>query len=223
VEPSAELPKDWLAPPPGIAKPTIPPLLVQWNGSSQAFAYDCRAGFWANVPFDRAPESPRSCSIERSGRPISPSPSRTVPFALVSLAVPADHGLWLNDEESASPSRPEARQGDPEGAIDGREARSWVPIDVDRELLAERELDDRLVALAPEEGEDATQNRDRERCGGRPHRGRILLMSAMRREPESRLAIGLPLVDEGERQRELTTHRRPTLARTTSWSKIASI
>ena len=42
-------------------------------------------------------------------------------------------------------------------------------MDVDRELLAKRELDDRLLLPAPEEGEDATQNRDRERRGC-PHR-----------------------------------------------------
>jgi hypothetical protein len=38
---------------------------------------------------------------------------------------------------------------------------------VDRELLAKRELDDGLVLATPEQGEDAPEDRDRERRCGR--------------------------------------------------------
>jgi hypothetical protein len=44
-----------------------------------------------------------------------------------------------------------------------------VPLSVDRELLAERKLDDRLLLPAPEEGKGAMQDRDRKRRDG-PHR-----------------------------------------------------
>src|SRR4030095_14804945 len=47
------------------------------------------------------------------------------PVATESLAVPADHGLWLDDDESVLPSRPEPREGDPEGAIQPRETWQW--------------------------------------------------------------------------------------------------
>src|SRR4029453_15139989 len=76
------------------------------------------------------------------------------------------------------------REGDPEGAIKGRETRSGGAGGQGRELVAQRELDDRLVLAAPEECHEAPEDRDREsRC--RPHRGRILLESRPRREPES--------------------------------------
>jgi len=65
----------------------------------------------------------------------------------------------------------------------------------DRELLAQRELDDGLVLAAPEQSEDAPKDRDRESRYG-PHRSRILLESRPRREPESGLTLRLPFKDE---------------------------
>src|SRR5882724_1989304 len=115
--------------------------------------------------------------------------------------MPADHGLRPNDEESASPAGPETRKRDPEGAIQGRETGSWVSIRIDCELLAQRELDERLVLSTPEEGEDAVENRDRERCCG-PHACRILLEPKARRKAESDPALRLPSVDEQRRTRE---------------------
>jgi hypothetical protein len=103
------------------------------------------------------------------------------PVAAKSLAVPADHRLWLNDEEGAPPSRPEPGKGDPEGTIQRRETRSRMSMREDRELLAQRELDDRLVLAAPEQSEDAPKNRDRESHYGPPH-SRILRESRPRKE-----------------------------------------
>src|SRR5881397_2935839 len=58
--------------------------------------------------------------------------------------------LILRMATDALPPRPEARQGDPEGAIQRRETRPSVPMGVDRELLPECELDDRLALATPE-------------------------------------------------------------------------
>jgi hypothetical protein len=71
----------------------------------------------------------------------------------------------------------------------------------DRELLAQRELDDGLVLAAPEQSEDAPKDRDRESRYG-PHRSRILLESRPRREPESGLTLRLPFNDECGHRRE---------------------
>jgi hypothetical protein len=72
---------------------------------------------------------------------------------------------------------------------------------VDSELLSKCELDQGLLLATPEEGEDATQDRDRERrC--RPHARPILLESPMRRQAESDLASGLPSEDERDRDAE---------------------
>ena len=69
-------------------------------------------------------------------------------------------------------------------------------MDVDRELLAERELHDGLVLATTKESEDAPEGRDREsRC--RPHRATILLESTMRREAESDSASDLPSEETG--------------------------
>ena len=105
--------------------------------------------------------------------------------------------LILRMATDALPPRPEARQGDPEGAIQRRETRPPVPMGVDRELLSQCQLDDRLILSASEEREDATEDRDRE-SGCRPHRGSILAESATRRQAESRLGAALPLVDDGD-------------------------
>lgn len=76
------------------------------------------------------------------------------------------------------------RQGDPEHAIPPRKARPWIPMGVDRELLAKRELHDGLILATTKESEDAPEDRDREsRC--RPHRAPILLESTIGREAES--------------------------------------
>ncbi|HYR80450.1 MAG TPA: hypothetical protein VEO55_10625 [Candidatus Dormibacteraeota bacterium] len=62
--------------------------------------------------------------------------------------MPADDGLRLNDGKRGSPSGPESRQGDPKGAIQRRETRPPVPMGVDRELLSQCQLDDRLILSA---------------------------------------------------------------------------
>jgi hypothetical protein len=82
-----------------------------------------------------------------------------MPVATESLAVPADHRLWLNDDECGPRSRSEPREGDPKGAIQPRETRSRVSKRVDRELVPKRELGDRLVLAAPESCNEASPSR----------------------------------------------------------------
>ena len=52
-------------------------------------------------------------------------------------------------------------QGDPEGAVDGREPRSRTIAGVGGELLAQDPLDDHLLALAAEEGGEDSKNEQR--------------------------------------------------------------
>jgi hypothetical protein len=56
------------------------------------------------------------------------------------LAMPCDDGRRLNDDYGASPSRPHAREPDPEDTISGRESRSGTtrPFE-DVDLLSLRE------------------------------------------------------------------------------------
>ena len=68
--------------------------------------------------------------------------------------MPGDDRLGLDDDEGTLPARPEASQCNPEGPIDRGEVRARVFVGIDRELLAESELNDRLFAPTPEEGWD---------------------------------------------------------------------
>jgi hypothetical protein len=68
--------------------------------------------------------------------------------------VPSNYGLGLDDDEAGLPARPAAGEDDPEGPIERGEPGTRRLGCVGRELLAEGELDDRLLALAPEEGGD---------------------------------------------------------------------
>ena len=76
--------------------------------------------------------------------------------------MPANHGLRLDEDQNASPPGPESGEGDPEGAIERRQPRPWVPVNEDRELLAEREFDEDLVPPGSEQcGATAEYRHDR--------------------------------------------------------------
>jgi hypothetical protein len=112
--------------------------------------------------------------------------------------VPADHGFRPNQNESASPMRPEASEGDPESSIEWREARPRMPVDVDGELLAEGQLHDGLVLAAPEEGEGAAQHAGDE-GDQRPKHRLILAAAGVEWESESRVEASLSSTDQGNR------------------------
>ena len=76
--------------------------------------------------------------------------------------MPADDRLGLDDDQDGLPTRPQPGERDPEGAIEGREPRPPLLLDVDRELLPERELDERLVLPAPDKGWEAAKGGDEE-------------------------------------------------------------
>ena len=75
--------------------------------------------------------------------------------------MPADDRLGSDDDEGTPPTGPEAGEGDPEGGVDGREAEARRLECVGRMLLAEGELDDRLLSPTAEEGGDGAKN---DRC-----------------------------------------------------------
>ena len=100
--------------------------------------------------------------------------------------MPANHGLWLDDDEGASPARPESEEGDPESSIGRCEAGTWAFLGVGRELLTESKLNHHLVAALSEQGRRA---REENGCVPDPdedtnHRG-ILNARARRIECES--------------------------------------
>jgi len=104
--------------------------------------------------------------------------------------MPSDDGVRLDDHEDRPPARPPSSEGDPEGPVDGR--KSWPPllVGVDRELLPEGELDDRLSLSAPEEGRDAAERGDEKGDEG-THRVQILAGAKAIGKPESGSLVGL--------------------------------
>jgi len=89
------------------------------------------------------------------------------------LAVPANHRVWLDDHQGVSPARPEPEQRNPEGAVQRREPGLRSGLSVRCELLAQSKLDDRLLISTSEEGGAAAKKcRNEEEEGS--HRGAIL-------------------------------------------------
>ncbi len=76
--------------------------------------------------------------------------------------MPADDGFGLDDDEGLSPSRPELRQEDPEAAVCCCDPGLGSFLGVGGELLAQSELNERLLAPASEEGRNAAKGDRRE-------------------------------------------------------------
>jgi hypothetical protein len=72
--------------------------------------------------------------------------------------VPAHHCLGLNDAVDLLPSRPDPEEGDPEGAIEWSQSRLRLLAFIRGELLAQGQLDDRLLATASEYGADGRED-----------------------------------------------------------------
>jgi hypothetical protein len=68
--------------------------------------------------------------------------------------MPADQGFGLDDYERRSPSGPNSKKGNPEGAIKSGEPRASALVTVDLELLAKCKPDDCLLALTAGQGRD---------------------------------------------------------------------
>ncbi len=78
------------------------------------------------------------------------------------LAMPADDGFGLDDDEGLSPSRPELRQEDPKGSVCFGDPGPGSLLSVGAELLTQSELNERLLAPASEEGRNAAKGDRRE-------------------------------------------------------------
>ena len=95
--------------------------------------------------------------FSRDSRPSGPASGKGSPVEAEALAVPADHGLGLDDDQNSLPARPEPVECDPEGAIKGCEPRPGSRLGVGGELLAKGQLDDRLLPATSEEGQNAAK------------------------------------------------------------------
>lgn len=62
-----------------------------------------------------------------------------------------------NDHEMIPPARPEPGKGDPESSVERRQLRSGVFLDIHSKLLLKSQVDDRLLSMTSEEGEDAME------------------------------------------------------------------
>jgi hypothetical protein len=67
------------------------------------------------------------------------------PVASEAFSMPANDCLRLDDDEGTPPAWPETREGDPEGAVQRPDVRPPSVARVGRELLPQRQFDDRLL------------------------------------------------------------------------------
>ena len=83
----------------------------------------------------------------RDGSPVQPE----------ALAMPADYGVGLDDDQGLFPARPEPGQKDPENPI--RRSDPWLgpSLGVGRKLLTQGEFDDRLLRSTSKEGEETAR------------------------------------------------------------------
>ncbi len=73
------------------------------------------------------------------------------------LAVPADNGRWLDDQEVVPPARPEPADPDPQNAIRTPQPGCGVGSEGDLELVAEDEILQRNVTPGAEGSSDAAE------------------------------------------------------------------
>lgn len=93
----------------------------------------------------------------RDARSSGPAPKEESPVQAEALAVPADHGLGLDDDQDLLPVRSELVACDPEGTIKRGEPRRGPRLGVGGELLAKGKLDDGLLLASPEERRNAAK------------------------------------------------------------------
>ena len=99
-----------------------------------------------------------SGSVLRDRSPVEPK----------SPAVPADHGVELNDDQDLFPSRPDLRQEDPEAPIGRSDPGSAAFLGVCGQLLTKGEFNDRLLVSASKERRN-TAKEDRREFEQVPH------------------------------------------------------
>jgi hypothetical protein len=105
--------------------------------------------------------------------------------------MPAHNRVRLDDDEDLLPARPEPGQRNPEGAIQRCEPRLRSRLGVRRELLAQGQLDDRLLIAASEEG-DCTAKKRRRQIEQSLHRGEILRNFSAQEQTDSLPNLTVP-------------------------------
>jgi hypothetical protein len=117
------------------------------------------------------------------------------PMVAKAAVMPAEDGLGLDHDQDGPPARPPSGEGDPESSVEGRNRWPRVLLVVNRELLAQGELDDRLVLPAPEQGRDAAERSD-EKSGQGAHRAWIVTGPTAEGKSASFELVGLLSADE---------------------------
>ena len=69
--------------------------------------------------------------------------------------MPADDGVWLDDDRGVFPTRPDSGKQDPEGSIERSDPRLGSVQRESGELLTQSEFDDCLLIPTSEEGRNA--------------------------------------------------------------------
>lgn len=115
-------------------------------------------------------------ALARDPRPARLAAGAPAPVELVASAVPAQHGVGLDDEQRGSPPGPVPAEPDPEGPVAAAQLRALHLALQDRELLAER--DD----LAEEVGAGAGSVEEGREHGqeGREHSSRFCIEAGAR-------------------------------------------
>ena len=98
----------------------------------------------------------------------NPSPIEPEAFAM-----PTDHRIRFYEDEDCFPACTKPEEHNPKRPIERRELGLRSRLSIRRKLLAQRQLDDRLLTAAPEEGE-ATAKKCRREIEESLHRGGIL-------------------------------------------------
>ena len=99
--------------------------------------------------------------------------------------MPANHGLRANNDQVVLPSRPKARERDPESSVEWRWLRPGAFLGIHCELLSQRKLQDCLFLATPEESGHAAKERD-QKNEQRVHWAKILREIPQQNESESR-------------------------------------
>ena len=100
-------------------------------------------------------------NFRAESRPANPGSRLPRPVEPPALAVPAQHGLGLDDHQVLSPPWPEAPEPYPNNAILTAEARVAIGPEGDLELVAEDDVFKRDVATRSKEGKK-TADQERE-------------------------------------------------------------
>ena len=106
-------------------------------------------------------------------------------------AVPADHGVWLDDDQDIGPARPEAGKDQPEGAVAVPKAGAARCAPQVRQLLAQSQVLDRQIHVGTEGGTQGSKKaQDQSNHLAMMHDGALSRTAWLRRHPHPRETDG---------------------------------